>query len=270
MNQILVVACDLFELAVLIGFVSKTYMQDLQTSTASDSSLKPDVAKVMAVIDQRQKQLNDRLVMRSFRASLSGSKFAPAHMLKWVEAVGAVSTRYKRGILGHVVTGVGKLAEEVGVRCDSTGHLINDNQWLKGKCKRVLLEQFDRAGLARQAGDLHRAIKAVTQTFTQFFPGPATIEAEYEDVASASGVFTSARDKVSLIAHLHVCQGLSGQTQLDEAEALFKKDQPVPKPLKEFIANLNTRAQAAKQTPTESVGKRRRVTRKTSDGGPVI
>ena len=69
-----------------------------------------------------------------------------------------------------------------------------------------------------------------------------------------------------LIAHLHVCQVLTGQEQLNEAETLHGRNADVPVPVKEQIALLNEKARLAKLeiTAAPKAVKKRRIGRKTS------
>ena len=86
------------------------------------------------------------------------------------------------------------------------------------------------------AGEIYKTFKA----------GPANIENEFESCKAAEEISKSARKAIVLMAHLHVILILNGSEQLTEAEKLDAKQSEVPKPVKEQINMLATRAAEAK------------------------
>ena len=176
-----------------------------------------------------------------------------------MEASIDICGKYKGALIGHVVGQISVLSKRVKDQIPATNHLVTDQIWIKGRCKRELLEQCDRAALAASTGQLHQAIVAASASYTEFFPAGDVFEEAFESVQLASGIFKSARSTIVLIAYLHVCQELKGEIQLKEAAVLAAKNADVPKPVRDCVLALSVKAKAAEAAPPPPEAKRRRL-----------
>ena len=259
--KVLDVMRALFELATRIGFVGKTYIEDLTLTVDNAASLRADVLGVVLEICNRAGQFESELARPSVLACLASSVISPSHAVAWARAATQTIELYKVEIFNHLVKRLVSLAEAVSLMTPLTSHLVNDKSWIKGQCKKKLLDDCDRQSLIASAQNLHEALFAAASSYHKWFGDHLTIADAYEPVSAANEIFKEARRVITLISHLHVCQALRGEEQLTEASTLHQKQQTVPKPIRDCIAALHAKAEAAKSVRSIASPKRRRLTR---------
>ena len=124
--------------------------------------------------------------------------------------------KVKKVVVGHLVANIDDRAGLVKDRTPASSHIVNDKQWIKGQCKKKLLQQTDRVALAQEAGELHMALFNANRCYGILYPGTASIGEAFDEISAAAGVYESAKSQVILISHLHVCQDLKDAEQLRE------------------------------------------------------
>ena len=261
LKHVMKIMCEVCEIAMLIAVLSKTYIEDLQTVVQPPAFLKDDVKRVMSAIHDRQTELKEYIVQPSVVASTAEMKPARSLINSWVDTSIKICDKYKHVAMEHVATQIGVLSKQVKKCTPTYGHMVSDTIWIKGRCKRELLEQWDRAALAKYTGQLHQTIAAASAAYDAFLPVGPKFEQAFECIQLANGIFQVAREAIILLAHLHVCQELKGEAQLAEAEKLFAKQANVPKTVQECIAGLNAKATALKETATPPPIKKRRLSK---------
>ena len=136
-------------------------------------------------------------------------------------------------------------------------HIANDQVYLKGKCKQELLDKVDRTALGVAAVVLHRTLVQFGTDYTAM-GNEGKPDSDYEQLVECGSIFKAAKQAISVIAHVHVIQGLKGTQQLDEAIKVdASKPQGIPKPLVDALASLV--AQHADAKAKQHPSKKRKV-----------
>ena len=144
----------------------------------------------------------------------------------------------KKVLFLAIVASVQELAEKVRGQTPKWSHVVFDTVWIKGMCKKHLIDGLDRSTLSKSTTELHRALFHANDLHGKFGLGPATMDSQYEACELAKCVFEEAKQTITVVAHVHVLQVLKANEQLVEAVKLDQKDSKVPQTLKAAIQVL--------------------------------
>ena len=259
LKHVLNIMCQVYELALLVVFIGRTYVPTPATAIMKPASLRKEVSFLLEQVDQRRKQLSDTLATPETYEMLLPSILDTEHLSAWVEAVSFVNKETKAKLFAKVVAVTMELAETTKQKTPASGHLVNDRTWIKAKCKRELLDGFDRVVFSALCGDLHKALFSASKTYDTLKIGTQPLEEVFEGIREAQEVCNEAKKQIVLIAHLHVCLAVTGDAQLDEANRLHAKQADVPTPVREAIGGLKAKYDAAKAAEeSKSVAAKRR------------
>jgi hypothetical protein len=253
--------CSLSSLASVISFVASTYIRSPALAIGSDTVLKPEAVKAFLDIDRRVDMLQKGIENPSNSAAFDGTILSEGDLSAWAHLARSVNSHYKMHLMTELVRQVDLKA--AAIKVPPYSHILNDSLWIRGQCSLQLLKNCDRVALSAAAGQLHVALFNASQHFNQFKLDTEPIDKVFEQVAAAKGLFDAAKQCVVIISHLHVCQSLTGDEQLREAEKLDQRDAPVPKCLKEHVKMLALKFKA-KTPPPQAPAKRRKLAQGSS------
>lgn len=154
--------------------------------------------------------------------------FQAPHVSEWLDRCSDVCGKIKTWSLKQlVVNDIGNLAGTVSDLTHKlkTEHLVNDNIFLKGQCKKELLNGDSRQILGARASELHVALFNLSKCYANFWDGPK-VEDEFEEVLSYNLVLEKAKQTLTIIAYVQVILSHSGNTQYESAKQLKEKNPP--------------------------------------------
>ena len=248
--------CELGEYGIALQFTRSNYGARPASAISSNTVFKDEAITCMKDLKQRYENLAGPSLDKASEASLfQGLRFGTKDIREWLDATQEMQQKLVRQLFDE-------LAEQINSKADSLDkvyprheRLVNDTIWLKTQCKQQLLTKTDHHALSQNAVALHLAIFKAKKASESLMGTDTNFAEAYDKIASASIVYSSAKAVIILIKHLHVCQVLTGDDQLKEADALHVKQQSVPKPVREHIAILASRYESSQKTSGPSAKK---------------
>ena len=252
------VVSEMHEVMMAFVYLWVTFIKNMKYAVSESAILRAEVVRLCLDLQMRTKALGETFDCETVKEHCSiACVWSVDEAKSWLQALSDTFEKMKSSLVDRVVSEISSMSDNLQKATPKISHLINESSWIKGQCKKYLLQGADRAGLANGSIALHKALQNIAKDYSKLGCGCGRIDRDYDAIQAAQGVFDGARHVVQTIAHLHVLQVMTGQQQLQEAVELHAKDLAVAKPLKEALASLATKSLAQGQSPDQPSKKRK-------------
>lgn len=235
----------------------------------NDQGIKQNIANAIVQLRSMCAKAGDCLAKvpgELLHAHVFGSVFSPAIAKEWVEVVSAcivpeVATHFVR----DSTVGLEKFTSDVHGKLPNYEHIFPQGMYIKHLAKQELLKHAHRDDWSNMSVRLFHAIGALVRVHTELHLAPPADSHPItkDSIAAARSVFEKSKVVVSILAHTHVIQCLTGREQRESAIKLLSKTHDVPQQLTvelQSIVGPSSMPPAALATPAKAGARRPRVT----------